>query len=74
MKRPLFATIVATMMLAGCQMNSAPDPVKSNNIVYFQDERTDICFAATNSYHDGTYQTTLTYVPCTPKVLAMVKK
>jgi hypothetical protein len=73
MKHLLPVLLGSSFILSGCQMNSAPDPVKSSNIVYFQDERTEVCFAATNSYHDGMYQTTITYVPCTPKVLAMIE-
>jgi hypothetical protein len=69
----LFTLVMAgCALLVGCQMNSLPDVVKSSDIRYFHDERTDICFAATNSYHEGYYSTTITYVPCTDKVRAII--
>lgn len=65
--------IVCALIFNGCQMNSLPDVVKPEDIRYFHDSRTDICFAATNSYHDGYYSTTITYVPCTDKVQAIIQ-
>jgi hypothetical protein len=69
-----FAVCVIVAVIAGCQINSAPDAVSSTNLTYFRDARTDVCFAATNSQTNGYYSTSITYVPCTPKVLEQVQK
>lgn len=55
-------------MLISCQDNSSI-PVQSNklasNIVYFEDKRTNLCFAALNSYTYGGYAvTSITNIPC----------
>ena len=68
----LLPFVLALIFLAGCTSNSAPDrsDLKSTNIVYFKDDRTNVCYAAMNSLdgHSGWHTTSITYVPCTPEV------
>jgi hypothetical protein len=61
--------------MQACSSHSAPDPIKSSDIIYFKDARTQQCFAATNSLdgHSGWYTTSITYVPCTTAVEALIK-
>ena len=69
---------VIAMILAGCTNNGAPpkDSLKQENIVYFKDTRTGVCYAAMNSLdsHSLSNSTTLTYVPCTPEVEEQIRK
>lgn len=71
---PFFTFVLAMLtvaFMAGCQNNSMPD-VKPTEIRYFHDPRTDLCFAATNSQHEGWMITSITNVPCTDKVLGII--
>lgn len=66
--------IVGTIFVVGCQNNSKPDPIRGNAVIrYFHDDRTDLCFAAMNSTGAGGYESTsITNVPCTDKVQAII--
>ena len=65
------------LVINGCAtLNSAPSKadLKEDNIVYFKDSRTGVCYAALNSTGSGGYSsTTITYVPCTPEVEKLIK-
>lgn len=56
----------AVIMLASCQINDTTDNSKIiENITYFKDERTKLCFASVNSYSYGSRViTSITCVPC----------
>lgn len=56
----------AVIMLASCQMNDITDNSKIiENITYFKDERTGLCFASVNSHSYGANViTSITCVPC----------
>jgi hypothetical protein len=71
----LVVALIGITFLIGCTINSAPSKsdLKEENIVYFKDSRTGICYAALNSYNGNTTTTTFTYVPCTPEVEKMIK-
>jgi hypothetical protein len=43
------------------------------NTIYYQDPRTSQCFAFVTLYVNGHWNTTMTYVPCTPEVLTAVE-
>lgn len=66
------AGLIILAATVGCQSNSIPDVVKPTNIRYFHDVRTDLCFAATNSQHEGWMITSITYVPCTDAVVRII--
>lgn len=63
----------AVIVTVGCQNNSKPAPITgADNLRYFHDERTGLCFAAMNSQIEGYASTSITNVPCTDKVLAII--
>jgi hypothetical protein len=67
------ATLALLLFLVGCQANSKPEPITgADNLRYFHDERTDLCFAAMNSQVEGYQSTSITNVSCTDKVLAII--
>jgi hypothetical protein len=72
-KKALTAALLAFLALTGCQMNSAPSPVTPGDISYFKDSRTGLCFAATNSQHEGFKITSIANVPCTSEVERLAK-
>jgi Ni,Fe-hydrogenase III component G len=77
----MFGGFVAAELLAGCSQvpstvsrSTAQDFVE--HMTYFKDSRTQLCFATVASRKTGeTDQSgfTITYVPCTPEVLAVIK-
>lgn len=69
-----FATIIfIALFVAACQMNSAPSKINTDNITYFQDKRTGLCFAAMNSFAHSNDITVITNVPCTDKVKSHIE-
>jgi hypothetical protein len=61
----LLIGIMALGFLTGCQLNNAPTKISENNLIYFKDSRTGLCFAAINSQVYGGYQSTsITNVSC----------
>lgn len=65
--------LVCALVLNGCQNNSKPEVITgSDNLRYFHDWRTDLCFAAMNSWVENYQSTSITNVPCTDKVLAII--
>jgi hypothetical protein len=58
--------LLGLIMLVSCQANDTTNnnDVK-NNITYFKDAKTGLCYAAINSYTYGGYKvTSITCVPC----------
>jgi hypothetical protein len=48
-----------------------------DHLTYFKDSRTNLCYAAVASRTSGDIHQngmTITYVPCTPEVLAVITK
>jgi len=72
---------VALGSLAGCGQNaSTVDPATAqamvNHLTYFKDTRAQVCYAVVASRGDfEAHQNgfTITYVPCTPEVEALIK-
>lgn len=66
MKKIVILSIIALMCLCSCQ-NSEKTNVKrvKNNMTYFKDDSTGLCFASVNSIstQGGSY-TSITCVPC----------
>lgn len=63
MRRIPFWLLLA-MTLSGCQINSRPGPIDVNDIYYFEDSRTHVCFAAINSAAQSTKITSISVVSC----------
>lgn len=79
-RKPLLLSLLTVLLgsvltFEACQMNSKPEWKQlktSDNIVYFYDHRTQLCFAALNSTsYVGFEITSITNVPCdhVPKML-----
>lgn len=88
MKRGILAITVCAFVgylvmcgLTGCGQNpSTVDPATARDFVdhltYFKDSRTNVCYATVASRGDfeaNQNSFTITYVPCTPEVLAAIK-
>jgi len=68
--RLLTLSLLALPLLSACQ--PANTQTASTDIRYFRDTRTKLCFAsAGENLHD--HSATLTNVPCTPEVMALLK-
>lgn len=66
MKKVILFSIMVVALL-GCQMSSTPNVDKvCDNLIYFKDSRTGLCFAAINSVSSssGNEYTSITCVPC----------
>lgn len=63
------------LFLIGCNFKeTAPSQETVNNkMVYFQDTRTNLCFTKTTSLNSYGSITSITNVPCTKEVVAMIK-
>lgn len=81
MKSSFFTAIaglmVAVAILVGCDARSVVIEVNPANMTYTRDARTDMCFASLgrasgSSFSDIAESFSMTYVPCTPAVLALV--
>jgi hypothetical protein len=59
--------LLLTILFTGCQLSEKPDvdDIKEN-LVYFKDERTNLCFAAVNSRSSKSLSETssIACVPC----------
>lgn len=69
--------LVAATALMGCTQErpAIPSPsVNLNEIFYFKDPRTDLCFAALPAKlaHVHATSTSITHVPCTSAVMSQV--
>jgi hypothetical protein len=72
---------VSLMVLAGCGQNPSTVDRRTvadfvNHLTYFKDSRVDVCYAVVASRGDlDVHQNgfTITYVPCTPKVEALIE-
>lgn len=67
--------LFALLILVGCTTTSAKSISERNSelsrgLVYFQDERTEICYV----YRSGDRHHTLTNVPCTELVLKAIEQ
>jgi hypothetical protein len=61
------------IVLTDCQRNTAPEPVSSNDMTYFRDGRTGLCFASVNSVgYGGVPITSIANVPCTEDVMKAI--
>lgn len=63
----LAAILLLAVVLQSCQFNSTPEPDSiKENIVYFKDERSGLCFAAINSTNTQSLSnsSSITCVPC----------
>jgi hypothetical protein len=57
--------LLILLVLCGCQMNNPPTRPGPTDIVYFQDSRTRLCFAAINSTSYAGYEImSISAVPC----------
>lgn len=64
MKKLILLTIMVIGILS-CQDNSPANVEKLNELTYFKDGRTGLCFAAINSLtYGGGKVTSITCVPC----------
>ena len=64
------------MLISSCQMSQTSNTASIvSNLSYFRDSRTGLCFAAVNSMSSNGYTvTSITWVPATDSVLALIKK
>lgn len=69
------AIFVCTSFIS-CQSTGKPDVISlKQDIVYFKDYKTQLCFAAIYSDVQSTWKViSITQVPCTPEVLAEIEK
>lgn len=57
--------IAAACLLTGCEVTSRPHTPDTDDLRYFRDERTGLCFAALSSAtHSGYRVVSITHVPC----------
>ena len=59
--------VCGILMMVSCQFNSKPDTNEiKDNLVYFKDPRTGLCFAAVNSTNTKSLSnsSSITCVPC----------
>ena len=75
----ILGAIGLIVMLAACDARSVKVETNPKNITYSRDARTDLCFAslgraAGNSVSDLADSFSMTNVPCTTEVLALVPK
>jgi hypothetical protein len=68
-----FVALVGVLFLSACApaehiQGNAPHTVGYNDLFYFKDTRTNLCFAVVDNRYD-----TLTSVPCTPEVEVLLK-
>ena len=67
-KTKIILAALTVVMLAGCGVNTSDNVnVRSSDITYFQDKRTDLCFALVATRKTGDFNTSgvgLTEVPC----------
>lgn len=73
------APLAALLYLAGCDARSVHIETDPGNTTYSRDKRTDLCFASLGradggSFSDKADSFSMTNVPCTPAVLALVPK
>ena len=57
--------LILAILLSGCQNNDKADNQKiSENLTYFKDYNTGLCFASLNSANSYGYLTSIACVPC----------
>lgn len=59
--------ILVCLALTGCQLNGKPDAESiKDNLIYFRDEKTGLCFAAVNSMSSKSLSnsSSIACVPC----------
>ena len=75
----IFGALVLTAVLASCDARSVTVDTNPANITYSRDARTNLCFAslgraAGSSVTDRADSFSMTNVPCTDEVLALIPK
>jgi len=72
----LLTILLAVLLISGCSVSTSSNiKVNGNDLVYFKDNRTDMCFAAVASKQAGSTDTTglgITQVECTDRVLNLI--
>jgi len=73
----LLTILLAVLLISGCSVSTSSNiKVNGNDLIYFKDNRTDMCFAAVASKHAGSTDTTglgITQVECTYRVLNLIQ-
>lgn len=76
-KAKIIGIAILSTVLYGCGVNTSGNiDVNPNNLRYFYDSRTDLCFAAVASRKTANFDTTglgLTNVPCSEEVRSLIK-
>ncbi len=65
--RNIIITSIVLILIQGCQINEKPEVEGiKENLVYFKDNKTGLCFAAVNSTNTKSMSnsTSITCVPC----------
>lgn len=69
--------LLAALLISGCSVGTSSNiEVDGNDLVYFKDNRTDLCFAVVASKKAGSLDTTglgMTEVECTERVLNLIQ-
>ncbi len=73
----VLALVVAGIILASCDARSVSIKTDPSNLTYSRDKRTDMCFASLgrasgDNLTDIADSFSMTYVPCTLEVMALV--
>lgn len=73
----LLAILLVAVFISGCSVSTSSNiKVDGNDLVYFKDNRTDMCFAAVASKKAGSTDTTglgITQIECTDRVLNLIE-
>ena len=73
----LLAILLVAVFISGCSVSTSSNiKVDGNDLVYFKDNRTDMCFAAVASKKAGSTDTTglgITQVEYTDRVLNLIE-
>ena len=69
--------LVVVLLISGCSVSTSSNiKVNGNDLIYFKDKRTDMCFAAVASKKAGSTNTTglgITQVECNDRVLNLIQ-
>ncbi len=73
----LLKILLVVVLISGCSVSTSSNiKVNGNDLIYFKDKRTDMCFAAVASKKAGEPDTTglgITQVECTDRVLNLIQ-
>lgn len=78
MRHLCLIALASSLLLSACtspvSLSASQRKEAMESITYSKDPRTDLCFAVLGSMGDsGFIKSSITYVPCTPAVLAQIK-